>query len=423
MKSTKFRILSLVLVLVLVTAVILTGCKTTDPGPAPTPAPVPDPTSAPAPTEEPAPTTAPYAWPPSVDIIATPNTGEAQVVSYGAILEASTGMQTNVVPESKAALRFKAVKEGEFLMTAAGQADFANNIEALSSYATEAGGPWQVRVVWPFTNGFSGYIVKGDGPIYTPADLKAGMKIAEFATLRSKQYAALLAWAGLEDGDVEWVKISSYAAQMEAITEGRVDVAWAFYWSSTLAGVAAAPGGVRPLELPFDTEPEKAAAVFDVYPTADFGIVQSSAVPEFVGKRAYQGLTWIVTRDDADTDLIYNLVKWFDENHDKYEAANQNNVYMTLENLVYTAESSFVPLHDGAIKYLKEKDLWTATMQANYEASVASVSKFMAAYEKAIAAAKAQKIAIDPTNPDWLALWEDTKTAAGLEPFRTRLAQ
>lgn len=346
------------------------------------------------------------------------------MVSYGAILEEDTGMQTNVIPESKSALRFKAVKNGEYQMTSAGATDFANNIEALNTYATEDGGPWQARIIWPFTNGFSGFIVRGDGPINTPADIKAGMKIADFSTLRSKQYAALLKWAGLEDSDMEWVKISAYAAQMEAINEGRVDIAWAFYWSTSLAGVVAAPGGARPLELPFDTEPAKAAEVFDIYPTADFGVIEGTAVPEsFVGKRSFQGLTWIVTQDTTDTDLVYNLVKWFDENHGKYEATNANNIYMTLDNLVYTAESSFVPLHDGAIKYLKEKDLWTAAMQANYDTSVASIGKYMVAYEKAIADAKAQGLAIDPTNADWIAFWEAAKVTAGLEPFRTIVAQ
>src|SRR5699024_5979983 len=59
---------------------------------------------------------------------------------------------------------------------------------------------------------------------------------------------------------------------------------------------------------------------------------------------------------DADPDLIYNWLKAIDEQYEVYSNASEAMNQWKLENTV--PEPVGVPIHEGAVKFFKEKGLW-----------------------------------------------------------------
>jgi len=82
------------------------------------------------------------------------------------------------------------------------------------------------------------------------------------------------------------------------------------------------------------------------------------------------------------------------------------------------AEVEFVPLHDGAVKYLEEKGLWTADHEKRRQQNIALLDRYLAAYQEALYLADSSKIKVDPANEVWLELWEKYKRELGLPKFR-----
>jgi uncharacterized protein len=108
-----------------------------------------------------------------------------------------------------------------------------------------------------------------------------------------------------------------------------------------------------------------------------------------------------------------------DENHDKYKAKFTHANMMTVANLVeYLDAGALEPLHDGAIRYLKEKKLWKPAYQARQDKLSDLAKKRVAVYKEALEAATEKGISTVPGNKDWLALWTEVRKKNGMvEPF------
>ena len=110
---------------------------------------------------------------------------------------------------------------------------------------------------------------------------------------------------------------------------------------------------------------------------------------------------------DADEELVYQLVKWLDENYDKYKDAHPWCAQMTIENLLALSETHYQPLHEGTVRYLEEKGLWTDRHQARWQQNVELLDKWIKAYQQAIEYADENEIEVDPENEEWLNVWAD----------------
>ena len=140
------RILVAVFAITIAVAVIATGCSQPAPAPAPKPAPAPAPAPAPTPAPAPAPVPA-FKWPATINVISATGVGQAQWVSFTALMGKDTGSTITVVPQGAPALRFKSVQTGENFATAGGASDWKNLIEADTQYAAKDGGPFKARIV------------------------------------------------------------------------------------------------------------------------------------------------------------------------------------------------------------------------------------------------------------------------------------
>ena len=72
------------------------------------------------------------------------------------------------------------------------------------------------------------------------------------------------------------------------------------------------------------------------------------------------------------------------------------------------------PLHEGAIRYLKEKGIWTDEHQARQDALVKLATDRVALWQSTIAEADAQGIEVSPESEDFKVLWEKAKADAGV---------
>jgi hypothetical protein len=91
---------------------------------------------------------------------------------------------------------------------------------------------------------------------------------------------------------------------------------------------------------------------------------------------------------------------------------------MTAEVMTELAESDFIPVHEGTIRYLKEKDLWTAAHETRNQLNIDNLTKWVDAYAAAIDLADEKGIVVHPTNEEWMNLWEDYKNGLTLPTLK-----
>jgi len=168
--------------------------------------------------------------------------------------------------------------------------------------------------------------------------------------------------------------------------------------------VEASPHGLAWIELDAKADPDAALRFVEVYTTACFGIM-NSGVPSAISVPSLSRLNPMSVWPDADEDLVYQLVKWLDENYDKYKDAHPWCAQMTVENLLALSETHYQPLHEGAVRYLEEKGLWTDRHQSRWQQNVELLDKLIEAYQQAIDYADSKEIAVNPENEEWLNVW------------------
>jgi hypothetical protein len=124
----------------------------------------------------------------------------------------------------------------------------------------------------------------------------------------------------------------------------------------------------------------------------------------------------MVTRESSDNEMVYHFSKWMDDNYLKYKDAFSTNVYMTMSNLVEALGLTFVPAHEGLIKLLKEKKLWTEALESRNKSNLALVSTQIKAYQDAIEQASKAGISVAPNNTAWSDFWAKYRTDNKIPP-------
>jgi uncharacterized protein len=332
-------------------------------------------------------------------------------IAWAPVLEQTTGMKVRVMPEGNTPLRSRLLKQGraDLDMETMGEVGgFA--MTGLGGYPTREGGPFQIRAVWLGQSMSFGFMVRGDSEIKTVYDIKPGHRIAYFTPSGSACACTdgLLAWAKVDKKDIKVVPVASWPAEQKTVMEGQADVSFAVPTTPTAVEVAAGPRGVRWLPLPYDKDPEGLKRHLSINPTATFGInrwgvKESLNIPMFV----FPNYLW--ARKELDTELAYHLAKWFHKNFDVYKVKDKNCELMSIDLFRESLESVFLPVHEGTIKYLKEIGKWSAKDDRRQKYNLDLLTRYVTAYKTAIAEADKKNIKIDPTNKEWLELWNSVK--------------
>lgn len=344
----------------------------------------------------------------------------AQLTSVAPLIENSTGMKVRIVPEESMPQKGRWIKAGMFDCMTESQSSIASYlIEAQKEYATRDGGPYQIRGFAQTLLQAFGIMVRGDSDIRTIYDIKPGTKMSVWAMPGGYDVVkGVLAWANLTVDDVILVETGSYPDNMRMVADGRADVSClALPSSSVVQELEAGPHGLHWLDLNSNEDPEGAARYNAILPAQIFSEI-TIGVPSSIGHWGWGGPSLLWTRADTDPELIYNLIKWLDENFDSYKDLHPNNADMSLERFRASLDWAFLPIHEGAIKYLKEKGMWTAEDDVRQAYNVDLVTRYCEAFDEAIDIADEEGIDVNPGNEEWLQLWEGYKKDLGLPVFK-----
>ncbi len=352
----------------------------------------------------------PWEWP-KMTSIATASTKSGvymTLVSAMTEMEKATGMKVRVIPSDSLSLKVRWLKDRETDFFGDGHGTIAVvGMMAEAGMATREGGPFQARSVWHIYNSFLSFIVDRDSEIKTIYDIKPHHTIATFEAAHSNRLAveALLLWAGV---DAQIVPCSSWGSTQKALMEKRADIGQIVTTTPVAYEYQAHPRGVRCLELPADKDPEGAKRFLKHAKVRAIAEVKEG-IKACVGKTSIMSPFSLHAHADLDPDLVYHFVKWLAENHNIYKDKHRNCKYMNFDNALRFLRISALPIHDGTIRYLKEKGMWTAKDDARQKYNMDLLDKYIKAYKAAVAEADKKEIKIGIKNPQWVELWDSYK--------------
>lgn len=346
-------------------------------------------------------------WP-SFLKIATPRVGTANhsiASAWSAAFTADTGVRARVLPcpTSYGRAEWLTTKQVDISLYQA--SEYIEQLDAVEGYASKAAGPADSQVAYISLITPWGFMVRGDSKIKTIYDINKDTKVAWYmgASFLMTGVKALLAMQGLTTDDVKLVLVGNYGANSKVIPEGRADVTFTSPISDLNYEVAANPRGIRWLEIP---SKEEDAEVYQTYKAlqAGYAIVPvKSGHSSAHGIRMAQAYQVYHVRGDEDPEFVYQLVKWFDQNLDKFKDKYTHAKLMNLDNFIEFLENDPVEvIHPGMIRYLEEKGLWKKEYEKTNEFNSKLSQKYIRVFNEAVSAAEAKNIKIDPQEKEWV---------------------
>lgn len=277
--------------------------------------------------------------------------------------------------------------------------------EGIHDFSTRRWGPQDLRAVAGRPSSF-GIFTAADADIHSLEELK-GKRFAYVAGNPSINVKcdAFLAFAGLTRDDVEAIMFPTYANTMSSLARGEADASCTTTTPSHVYELAESPRGIRWLEVPPEDEEgwkrlRAVAPFFQPYEeTVGAGISEENPVNIL----AYR-YPVLAVRADLDGDMAYNFVKALDETYDMYKDATAVMPRWKLEQAGTPAID--VPFHDGAIRYLKEKGIWTGEHQAWNDQRTKRLNALLAAWPEALAEAEGK------SDEEFAQIWENHRQQA-----------
>ena len=256
--------------------------------------------------------------------------------------------------------------------------------EGVYDFSTRQWGPQDLRAIAGRPSSIGIFTAK-DAGIETMADLK-GKRFAYVAGNPSINVKcnAFLAFAGLSEDDLEAIMFPTYASAMSSLARGEADASCTTTTPSHVYELAESPRGIRWLNMdPNDKEGwakvNELAPFFAPYKeTIGAGISEENPV----NIMAYR-YPVLAVRSDMDADTVYNMLKAVDETYPMYKDATAAMPRWDIN--LSGVPAIDVPFHDGAIRYLKEKGIWTDEYQAWNDARTARLNALLEAWPKAVA--------------------------------------
>jgi TRAP transporter TAXI family solute receptor len=263
--------------------------------------------------------------------------------------------------------------------------------EGTYDFASYDWGPQDVRTFLAFPTAHAVIVTKESG-IKTLKDLK-GKKVSWIPgnpSLNVKM-TAYLAFAGLTWDDVVKVDFANYGATMKGIIEGKVDAVCGTATAGLAYELASTPRGISYPPFPPDDKEAwkrmlKVAPFLTPYKeTVGAGLSEENAV-QLVQYRYPVGTVYA----DADPEMVYNLVKALDQTFPLYEKSAPKMEWWAIDKAGVPPADA--PFHDGAIRYLKERGVWTAEHQAWNDKGVARIQELRKLWDKLVPEAKAKSM-------------------------------
>ena len=346
--------------------------------------------------------------------------GYIQAASIGHAMAAKEGITVRVIPAGNDVSRQAPIVAGRAHFGALGIAAFLSQ-EGVFEFAATDWGPQPVRILGAAWGDFNtgNVAAAGDAGIKTVTDLK-GKRVAWVvgAPALNQNMTAFLACAGLTWNDVKKTDFPSWGASGRAVIEGQADA----YIASTNSGVvyelAASPRRYVAASVPSPKEDPacwqrlKRAAPYFEYNEATVGAGTISK--ESPHKGATYGYPIVSTYANQNADVVYHQTRMMYELLSEYVGAHPGNAGFALDR---QALQWVMPYHDGAIRYLKEKGVWTAEMQKHNDTLVRRQEVLHRAWDRALAEATEKKIGVKDFPKHWMAVRGTVLREAGFDPY------
>lgn len=301
---------------------------------------------------------------------------------------------------------------GRLQPVTAGQADYGYlateaffSAEGTYDFADRRWGPQNLRVLAGRPASF-GMPTAADAEIETIADVE-GKRVAFVAGNPSVNVKcdAILAFGGLTRDDVEAIMFPTYAAAMSSLAQGKADATCTTTTPSQLYELAESPRDIHWVDVPAD-DAEGWARVREIAPffkpyTETVGAGLSEENPADMLAYRYPVL---VTMADKSADEVYAMTKALDETFGMYKDATA--VMPRWELSDSGTPPIDVPFHEGAVRYLKEKGIWTEEHEAWNQQRTERLDALIAAWDEAMSEGA------DLSDEDFAKLWETKRQEA-----------
>ncbi len=342
----------------------------------------------------------------------TGSAGYNQSVAIGSALKNKLGVDLRVLPGKNDVARTEPLRQGKVHFSATGVGGSFMAQEGVFEFGAKKWGPQPVRVLLANNGGAINLAVgvAGDAGVKEYSDLK-GKRVAwvKGAPALNVNVTAYLAYAGLTWDDVQKVEFGGFADSWKGMVNGQVDAAFASTNSGKAYEMAASPRGLVWPPIRHDNtdgiKRMREIAPFFVPNMASVGANIDGGPPYEGAGYAYPVLTAML---DQDADLVYNMTRAMVELFDEYagKAPGINGWHVDKQDFEWV-----VPYHDGAIRYYKEKGLWTDQAQAHNDKLIAR-QRLLADAWKAL---EAKGVSDDAWEGEWETARRETLKAGGFQ--------
>ena len=206
-------------------------------------------------------------------------------------------------------------------------------------------------------------VVPRDLGIKTYQDLKGKKVVLDFGTQQALNLGARVSLiaGGLTEKDVTVMKAADIPACVQLAKEKKVDACFGGIGVPAFQELAAERGGIRYL-APGDKHMDEVKKLSRAY----FLMTVKKGPPGIDEEISLVTRNFVVAaRTNLPDDLAYKIVKGTWE-HDK-ELAPKHPQMVDWVKEHFVGEQATAPYHPGAIKFYKEKGVWTAKMQARQD--------------------------------------------------------
>jgi TRAP transporter TAXI family solute receptor len=338
------------------------------------------------------------------------SSGYAQSVGIGNMLKKNHNVDLRIIPGKNDVSRMTPLKVGQSKLCACGVASYFAQ-EGVLMFAEKAWGPQRLYNLFN-NNGTNGQLVATavTSNVKTPADLKGKrVTFVKGAPGLNQNMEAFLAFGGLTWADVQKVEVPGWGQSVDAVINGQADAVWGSTVSSKYAQLVASPQGLHFPSLPFSDK----AGWERAHKIAPWWIPSkvSAVVPGYKGTLPFEGSNFpyplFVSTNDTPDDIAYGLTKAVMESYGdiKDSGPSMDGYQLSAQKLEF-----IFPYHPAAVKYYKEKGVWTAQHES-HNANLIKRQDVLAAAWKEMSG---KTVAADKFAEEWMKVRAAALTKAGM---------
>ena len=268
-------------------------------------------------------------------------------------------------------------------------------------------GPQRLRLVYGGQNFHMGVMTHADSGIKTMSDLKGKrFPYAPGNPVGNRFNLAFLRFGNLTWDDVKKINFASWSDCMRSVVKGDCDAAGTTLTTAAARETAASPRGIYVIPMPFEDKEgwkrvrDECPVIQQHYATRGAGASPQKPVPNVSYKQPF------ACYDKLSDDVAYAFVKALWEGYEDFKGKTadlidwDHNCTLGKGHL----EQYSIPLHEGAIRFFKEKGLWTERTEKWQQERLMIESKVHTLW--AIAPEIAKREGISVGQKGWDEWWE-----------------